>query len=461
MSQIKDFFLGRDPTLSMDEQSFLATHSQEHLKVLGNAVSRYGSLILLVTIIPIFFVSPEPQRSVQMITHGTLGGILFVKGYLFNFFKERGKIFFISLQFTLTCGYAVALKAALVSGANITNIGFLSSLYAVMIIFNILLCPYYNAVVIGSACAYIGLGVWAWTGVPGLKPFDWSIVLIGSSTFAVIMFYARIAGEKKTRIWQYRSSKLSDQIKQVKIDAIEQDLALARKIQNSFETPEKLTEEGWYSAAFCQKKHGTLGGDWLAARTLPNGDIAILVADATGKGVQAALVIHAVQSHWAHGMDDGQFEPLHWINSLNKMLFRLGKSSVHSLTLGLLVLSRDTLAYYSAAHVPIFALKHRVDDSFDVIPIMARGSVLGMGEEVTLMPVVLSLAALDADVIMLGSDGVFERASTLSRGYLTNLYMNFRHKGPAVLNDLKTADDMMLVVIELERKAVKPQSLAA
>src|SRR5690606_25320994 len=105
----------------------------------------------------------------------------------------------------------------------------------------------------------------------------------------------------------------------------ESDLDLAREIQDSLSPPPDTTVMGNIKVSCYQIKHHQVAGDWTACRRIGDDRTIIVVADATGKGMQAALVIHAVQSLWAEQLDYLEFKPQQWIERVNRALFKLGE----------------------------------------------------------------------------------------------------------------------------------------
>ena len=73
-------------------------------------------------------------------------------------------------------------------------------------------------------------------------------------------------------------------------ERVEQELRVARSIQQA-SLPEKVPElEGWQISPFYQPAR-EVGGDFYDFLELPNGHLGLVVGDATGKGVPAALVM--------------------------------------------------------------------------------------------------------------------------------------------------------------------------
>jgi serine phosphatase RsbU (regulator of sigma subunit) len=80
-----------------------------------------------------------------------------------------------------------------------------------------------------------------------------------------------------------------------KRERVEQELRVARDIQRA-SLPKEVPElEGWQIAPFYQPAR-EVGGDFYDFLELPNGGLGIVVGDATGKGVPAALVMASARS---------------------------------------------------------------------------------------------------------------------------------------------------------------------
>jgi serine phosphatase RsbU (regulator of sigma subunit)/predicted ester cyclase len=124
-----------------------------------------------------------------------------------------------------------------------------------------------------------------WMGlVPTSKEFNALLVLIH-----------RIVGGKIAEEWSQGSglAELAEQrLEQERIERerIEQELRVARSIQQA-SLPEEVPElEGWQMSPFYQPAR-EVGGDFYDFHFLSEGRLGLIVGDATGKGVPAALVM--------------------------------------------------------------------------------------------------------------------------------------------------------------------------
>src|ERR671938_1218303 len=77
--------------------------------------------------------------------------------------------------------------------------------------------------------------------------------------------------------------------------SMEQELRLARSIQQAFLPKEVPTLEGWQISPLYQPAR-EVGGDFYDFHLLSGGRLGLVVADATGKGVPAALVMASARS---------------------------------------------------------------------------------------------------------------------------------------------------------------------
>jgi len=230
---------------------------------------------------------------------------------------------------------------------------------------------------------------------------------------------------------------------------IEHDLAIARDIQDSLAPPPQRIFAGHRKVECFQVKHAKVAGDWMAVRELTDGRLVAIVADATGKGVQAALVVHAVQSLWADTLAEDDFQPEPWMRRVNRVLLRMGEKQRHSLTIGVVVLRKDGFEYWSAGHLPLFVLETNEEGKEDVKSYPARGTVIGIKDELVLQKAEGVLNEGGRYGIMLGSDGTFERGSRTSRRDVTDIFHRLRAEGGDVLKKLTADDDRTLVFIQI------------
>src|SRR5215217_3306321 len=105
----------------------------------------------------------------------------------------------------------------------------------------------------------------------------------------------RIAGDKIAEHWsgstglsELRGLRLEQEVRER--ERIEQELSVARRIQQASLPREVPTLEGWEISPFYQPAR-QVGGDFYDFHLLPEGRMGLVVGDATDKGVPAVLVM--------------------------------------------------------------------------------------------------------------------------------------------------------------------------
>src|SRR5215203_3260634 len=130
---------------------------------------------------------------------------------------------------------------------------------------------------------------------------EWmGLVPTGKEFKALHILIHRIVGDKITDEWN-PGSNLAELAQQrleeerIERERIEQELRVARSIQHA-SLPEKVPDlEGWQISPF-YKPAREVGGDFYDFHLLSDGRLGVVVGDATGKGVPAALVMASARS---------------------------------------------------------------------------------------------------------------------------------------------------------------------
>ena len=146
----------------------------------------------------------------------------------------------------------------------------------------------------------------------------------GTEVEVTAMTMHRIVGGKITEEWSEGSGSaevaqahLEQEVR--KRERVEHDLRMARSIQQASLPKEVPTLEGWRITPY-YKPAREVGGDFYDFHLLPEGRLGLVVGDATGKGVSAALVMSttcgmlrlAAQSHSS---------PSQMLQGVNEILF--------------------------------------------------------------------------------------------------------------------------------------------
>jgi predicted ester cyclase len=127
---------------------------------------------------------------------------------------------------------------------------------------------------------------------------DMGLAPTGKEYVNPVIVINRVSGGKIVEEWSATSAgPFIEQIQQQtrERERIEQDLRVARRIQQASLPKEVPEPEGWQFAPYYQPAR-EVGGDFYDYLELPNGRLGIVVGDATGKGVPAALVMSRARS---------------------------------------------------------------------------------------------------------------------------------------------------------------------
>src|SRR5215204_850359 len=125
---------------------------------------------------------------------------------------------------------------------------------------------------------------------------EWmGLVPTGKQFEALLVLIHRIVGGKIAEEWSQGSglAELTQQRLEQEMrerERIEQELRVARSIQHASLPKEVPTLEGWQISPFYRPAR-EVGGDFYDFHLLSEGRLGVVVGDATGKGVPAALVM--------------------------------------------------------------------------------------------------------------------------------------------------------------------------
>jgi sigma-B regulation protein RsbU (phosphoserine phosphatase) len=183
---------------------------------------------------------------------------------------------------------------------------------------------------------------------------------------------------------------------------VNQELETARAIQKSFLPQEIPQHAGWDIAAFWRPMH-EVAGDFYDFYPLPDGRLAIVVADVSGKGVPGALfmALSVTVLRFAMGLN---FTPGELLDRANQAIISDQQSKMFATAfVGYLDLQSGGLDFASAGHnPPLLCHPARCRCEYLTAPGVAMGLFGGAeyaGETVTLA---------DGDILVLYTDGITE-----------------------------------------------------
>jgi serine phosphatase RsbU (regulator of sigma subunit) len=157
-------------------------------------------------------------------------------------------------------------------------------------------------------------------------------------------------------------------------ERVDQELRVARRIQHASLSEEVPTLEGWQISPY-YKPAREVGGDFYDFHLLSEGQLGLVVGDATGKGVPAALVMSTTLGMLqlaAQGLDSSS--PGEILRRVNEtLLARIPSNMFVTCFYAILDAERGRLVYANAGHDPPYLSRNGESEE-----LRARGMPLGL-----------------------------------------------------------------------------------
>jgi serine phosphatase RsbU (regulator of sigma subunit)/predicted ester cyclase len=238
---------------------------------------------------------------------------------------------------------------------------------------------------------------------------EWmGLVPTGKEFNALLVLIHRIVAGKIAEEWSQGSglAELAQQrLEQERIERerIEQELRVARSIQQASLPEEVPTLEGWQISPYYQPAR-EVGGDFYDFHLLSEGRLGVVVGDATGKGVPAALVMSTtcgmLQLAARALSSSSPGEVLAQVNET--LVARIPSNMFVTCFYAIFDPKRGTLRYANAGHDPPY-LRRSNDDADEL---RARGMPLGLMAEMEYEAGEITLEEVHR--VLLYSDGLVE-----------------------------------------------------
>ncbi|HMZ67232.1 MAG TPA: SpoIIE family protein phosphatase, partial [Leptospiraceae bacterium] len=208
---------------------------------------------------------------------------------------------------------------------------------------------------------------------------------------------------ENARFYEELESKVKDRTKALNstLDVIKKDLLIAQKIQQNT-LPLDLERLGPLKFTIKYLPMTEVGGDFFDIIKVRSGVYRIFRADATGHGVQAALVTMAIKSEYEN-LKHTISEPTVMIDILNRT-YQRRYSSLNSFFTCVVLdnnLHTDKLTYAFAGH-PAQILIH----NNEIIQLERTGKMIGLSKTMNLTSKQYDFVL--GDKILLFTDGIFE-----------------------------------------------------
>ena len=312
----------------------------------------------------------------------------------------------------------------------------------------------------GSAAAgYTAVALYVFTRFHA--PNGGSQLLIYASAFsraALLLLGGFAAGAVAAQIRLHVSTALREAECRSRI---EHDLGIARTIQQGLlpKTPADL--EGWDIAGWNLPADET-GGDYFDWQLLPDGQLAITIADVTGHGIGPALCMASCRAYARAGFAEAP-SLREFLDSMNQLLYAdLPAERFVTLAAGMLDPEQNTLELISAGHGPLLFYLAAEDRfrSYDAqgLPLgLIPGTRYGCPQALTFSP---------GDILVLVTDGFTEWANSSDEEFgeirlKRAIRMNRHQSSKTIISELYAsvlkfagtvpqADDLTVVVLKRE-----------
>jgi len=188
----------------------------------------------------------------------------------------------------------------------------------------------------------------------------------------------------------------------VEKERIEKELEIAGHIQRRL-LPKELPPPSGYEVEAVARPTKLVGGDYYDFIPLADGKYFVMIADVSGKGIPAALLVSTLHAS-LHAYIDGVTDLAHLAGRLNRVVHDNTEAERYiTLFMAILDPQKGTFAYVNAGHCFPFVVRSQ---QVAITPLPSTGLPLGMFEGVQFEQGTHKLEP--ADFLVLYTDGVTE-----------------------------------------------------
>jgi predicted permease len=196
----------------------------------------------------------------------------------------------------------------------------------------------------------------------------------------------------------------------VEQEKVRRDIALAAEVQRRL-LPERPPEATIASLAAVSLPARSVGGDYYDFIDVGDQQIGIALADVSGKGIAAALIMSVVQASLRIiASEEGEVSLPRIAEKMNRFLHRSTAANSYATFFYAQVDERTRqLRYVNAGHNPPYLLR-RVGHASDIHELSTGGAVIGLFPQMSYSEATIDLQS--ADVLVAFTDGVTEALNT-------------------------------------------------
>jgi hypothetical protein len=450
LSRIKSFLVRaitqayRSDHKNATDDQFHRSWDRQFVSTLGQQFYWLPILVVLVPVISIYYLAPDAARWPLVLTYS----LMFLELVYLAVKKQRPVLtlpVYVILSQIALIGHAWSFRLIMSSSIDLEYSMIICAMYTTMGFLFVILAPFANGLSPALALEHVGLAYYSWgTDHPSGTTLAWILVLISFDSFGVgfhVLNYRRL---RRHTLLELSAKELQVQNERLRVESIEKEMHFARKVQDSLAPKVNEMKSDLWQVRFFHRRHDILGGDWMGARILGNGNLILAIADVTGKGVAASMVAQAIHALWALALTRETFDAESWLKDLNHALFVMGHTELHTATIGLAVVGDTQITYYSCAHVPLFICSEN-DGSRVYAPLTGQGTLVGLSRDFAVHPVVIDWRSRGVESILLGTDGIFDRGGSTRARKISALLSDIETKGSEALDTYDVDDDKLLI----------------
>ncbi|HEU4939900.1 MAG TPA: SpoIIE family protein phosphatase, partial [Vicinamibacterales bacterium] len=202
------------------------------------------------------------------------------------------------------------------------------------------------------------------------------------------------------------NARLTDRV--VEQETLRRDIALASDVQRRL-LPDAPPRAEWADFAAISVPARRIGGDYYDFVELRDREIGIAMADVSGKGVAAALIMSVVQASLRIISSEGDVAPPRLVARMNQFVYQSTPTSKYA-TFFYAQLDERRLRYVNAGHNAPYLFRagrrSTADGASDIEQLTVGGTVVGMFPEMSYEEATVEL--YPGDVLLAFTDGVPE-----------------------------------------------------
>ncbi len=318
----------------------------------------------------------------------------------------RARCWYINAPLELAFPFAFLLAAHLDAPHDMDRLSGPSLLiFPIILLLSVLRLRPLFTLALGFTAAGLHCGLaWRAVWVTGASQGELALHL----SYGALLAVTGLAGEKVARTVRTYLSAAATQAAALahtrkELDAVERDLEIARDIQRSL-LPRTAPNIPGFDIVGMSRPAQQTGGDYYDWQTLPDGRLALVIADATGHGIGPALLTAVCRAYTR--ASTAVMTELHALMHRVNVLVHGDVQGTRFVTLALAVLNppKAEISLLSAGHGPTLLLRAATGE---VEQFGGHGIPLGIdAEEIYEEQTTLQLEP--GDIMLLLTDGVFE-----------------------------------------------------